>query len=104
MLQTYTSGAWRPLTSADVGWSRQRHISKLHGGGLQRLHSVDDVAANWLEGMVVKDKWQIINQSESVVENGSRTLTSSGSVAEWLACWTQAQKGLGSNHSRDAVG
>ena len=26
-----------------------------------------------------------------------------GSVAEWLACWTQAQKGLGSNCSRDAV-
>jgi len=23
-----------------------------------------------------------------------------GSVAEWLACWTQAQKGLGSNCSR----
>jgi len=27
-----------------------------------------------------------------------------GSVAEWLACWTQAQKVPGSNHSRDAVG
>ena len=27
-----------------------------------------------------------------------------GSVAESLACWTQAQKGLGSNRSRDAVG
>jgi len=27
-----------------------------------------------------------------------------GSVAEWLACSTQAQKGLGSNRSRDAVG
>ena len=27
-----------------------------------------------------------------------------GSVAEWLACWTQAQKGPGSNHSHDAVG
>jgi len=26
-----------------------------------------------------------------------------GSVAEWLACWTQAQKGLDSNRSRDAV-
>ena len=25
-------------------------------------------------------------------------------VAEWIACWTQAQKGLGSNRSRDAVG
>ena len=24
-----------------------------------------------------------------------------GSAAEWLACWTQAQKGLGSNHTRD---
>ena len=26
-----------------------------------------------------------------------------GSVAEWWACWTQAQKGPGSNRSRDAV-
>jgi len=29
---------------------------------------------------------------------------SPGSVAEWLACWTQAQKGPGSNLNRDAVG
>jgi len=27
-----------------------------------------------------------------------------GSVAEWLACWTRAQKGRCSNRSRDAVG
>ena len=27
-----------------------------------------------------------------------------GSVAEWLACWTQAQKSRSSNRSRDAVG
>jgi len=27
-----------------------------------------------------------------------------GSVAEWLACGTQAQKGPGSNRSPDAVG
>ena len=27
-----------------------------------------------------------------------------GSVAEWSACWTHAQQGLGSNRSRDAVG
>jgi len=26
-----------------------------------------------------------------------------GSVAEWLACWTRAQKSPGSNRSRDAV-
>ena len=31
--------------------------------------------------------------------------TRDGSVlAEWLACWTQAIKGLGLNRSRDAVG
>jgi len=27
-----------------------------------------------------------------------------GSVAEWLVCRTQVQKGMGSNRSRDAVG
>ena len=27
-----------------------------------------------------------------------------GSVAEWLACWTQVQKGPGSNRSRNDVG
>jgi len=27
-----------------------------------------------------------------------------GSVAEWLACWTEALKGPGSNRSHDAVG
>ena len=27
-----------------------------------------------------------------------------GTVDEWLACWTQAQKGPGSSRSRDAVG
>ena len=26
-----------------------------------------------------------------------------GSVAEWLACWTQAQKGPSSNRSREAA-
>ena len=29
---------------------------------------------------------------------------SGGTVAEWLACWTLAQKGLDSNRSRDTVG
>jgi len=31
-------------------------------------------------------------------------VTVRGSVAEWLACWTQAQEGLGLSRSRDAVG
>jgi len=32
------------------------------------------------------------------------SFTVGGSVAEWLACCTRAQKGVGSNPSRDAVG
>ena len=36
-------------------------------------------------------------------ENDRATIKG-GLVAEWLACWTQAQKGLGSNRSRDDVG
>ena len=34
----------------------------------------------------------------------SITAMQGGSVAEWLACWTQAQTGLDSNRSRDDVG
>jgi len=36
--------------------------------------------------------------------NPVNTPSPGGSVAEWLACWTQAQKGPGSNRSCDAVG
>ena len=36
--------------------------------------------------------------------SGITRVTKGGSIAEWLVCWTQAQKGLGSNHSREAVG
>jgi len=31
-------------------------------------------------------------------------LSMGGSVADWLTCWTQAQKGPGSNRSHNAVG
>jgi len=37
-------------------------------------------------------------------QRGVTTETRGGSLAEWLACWTQAQKGLGSKSSRNAVG
>jgi len=34
----------------------------------------------------------------------SRSMSQGGSVAEWLVCWTEAQKGPGSNRSHEAVG
>jgi len=39
--------------------------------------------------------------SNSTAVHHLLTYSLGGSVAEWLACPTQAQKGLGSNHSRD---
>ena len=42
-----------------------------------------------------------VEQNQLSVINARRL---GGSVAEWLACWTQAQNGPGSNRSRDAVG
>jgi len=45
---------------------------------------------------------QSINQSINLLLYNS---SNGGSVAEWLACWTQkALKGSGSNRSLDAVG
>ena len=46
----------------------------------------------------------ILTNKKSEITNGPALMAWSGSVAEWLACWTQAQKGPGPNCSRDAVG
>jgi len=53
----------------------------------------------------VGDFWHFRSSEQHA--DGTNRLPSSckgGSVAEWLACWTQTQKGSGSNRSRDAVG
>ena len=48
-----------------------------------------------------KYRWQYaLPRSQVIIITSCRR----GSVAEWLACWTQAQKGPGSNCSRYAVG
>jgi len=54
------------------------------------------VRVRWVGG--IRDRLAV-----SLLLKGS-TYDTGGSVAEWLACWTQAQKGLGSNRSRDPVG
>jgi len=40
----------------------------------------------------------------SIIYGVGKLADSDRKIAEWLACWTQAQKGPGSNRSRDAVG
>ena len=44
------------------------------------------------------------NNVHQLMRNDSAASLPRDSVAEWLACWTQAQKGPGSNRNRDAVG
>jgi len=44
------------------------------------------------------------NVSSQLLDISDSTPRQDGSVAEWLACCTQAQKARGSNRSRDAVG
>ena len=53
---------------------------------------------------VNRDKLRgIILRKTTIEQIFMRSITcEGGSVAEWLACWTQAQKGP--HHSRDAVG
>ena len=51
---------------------------------------------NWLFTAVVALSFELVQVTLRYIQVGS--------VAEWLACWTRAQKGPGSNRSRDAVG
>ena len=44
-----------------------------------------------------------MDKSDLVIDFLTVTHLLGGLVAEWLACWTQAQRDPGSNRSRDAV-
>ena len=52
----------------------------------------------------ISRRQQLLDRLEVLVINSLTFVIKGSSVAEWLACWTQAQKGLNSNRSRDAVG
>ena len=58
----------------------------------------------WVETIRVPRAESCVRQAELLYYYHSCNSKRGGSVAEWLACWTQAQKGLGSNRSSDAVG
>jgi len=47
---------------------------------------------------------ELDSRLELKVKGDLRILMCSLLIAEWLACWTLAQKGPGSNRSRGAVG
>ena len=69
-----------------------------HAGVLSERH--DPRTAGLVHHPLVVDQTDVLRYTHIIIS----TVVSGGSVAEWLACWTQAQKGPGSNRSRDAVG
>ena len=81
--------------AAAAGWAAEtgrtlritfhsEHQQRLHGHQRQSAAQPPDIGA-WIRFA-----------REYLVDPG-------GSVAEWSACWTRAQKGAGSNRSRDDV-
>jgi len=83
-------------------------------GVLMQLVASTDHLWTWIDLYSLVDHFTIVPTFVSIYYNTnwiglltvypSYLVTVGGSVAEWLACWTQAQKGPGSNRSRDAVG
>ena len=67
---------------------RRGHEHSGTAGDVQQPASFGDFA--------VKD--DALNENWGPIQSRGRP------VAEWLACWTQAQKGPGSNRNRHAVG
>ena len=62
-------------------------------------------AAHWLQARSAANEDSVtLTAEDEAVHRLVLSYVKGGSVAEWLACWTQTQKGPGLNRSRDAVG
>ena len=90
--------------NADRG-SRAGHVGHVIGRcvNFDRLHPQELVWLSTAEPYVLDDptvRQAIYSANWSALRPVGHLV---GSVAEWLACWTQAQKGPGSNRSRNAV-
>ena len=89
-----------------VGICRTRSIFK-SAANMHNVSNIDTQQRNELESNPRPlSRESVHHQATAHCEKifYSVTCKPGGSVAEWLACWTQAQNGPGLNGSRDAVG
>jgi len=97
MLRKLTAGEQRNTV-------RQHRCQNARCGGMFNIH----LTANLLRNLPVTKNCKSVkilrNYGHECVVAPFLAHPVYRSVAEWLACWTQAQKGPGSNRSRDAVG
>jgi len=92
---------WRPAPNGDIGdpVAGDDSAAAGHPGGMKpaipqqlTIHCVQETST-----------FYFVNNCQKLTDFNDFWHVKSHSVAEWLACWTQAQKGPGSNRRRDAV-
>jgi len=97
------SNGGNSVSSAVDGVSDSNEITKLFADKYEDLYA----CVSYDEGQMTALRTEIdsmVNSTNSAQEsNVSCVDVLGGSVAEWLACRTQARKSTGSNRSRDAV-
>jgi len=111
--------AWTDIRELVVGRVRNTATAATHDHGTTpqgRTHHQRDVfeqtvlSLNLLPSAYTElpddDRYSMSASASVSVKGGKGTecRVPDSLVAEWLTCWSQAQKGLGSHRSRDAVG
>ena len=98
--------------SADHKQARMRQVPICSQKDPEIPADIRPCCRSWRSTVYGRQTWHRVNKKYEMIHTSSidallKPLPMSGQgglVAEWLACWTQVQKGPGSNHSRDAVG
>ena len=96
-------GLWRSSSDQSIDAARSLICSGARADGDRKAAAIGGKDRR-------TDTWPIHRPRPAPPKAGSVDQKSNGPftftlpVAEWLACWTQAQKGSGSNRSRDALG
>jgi len=82
------------------------HPCQMHGslGAQESVNGISIGSGEFARLTVFTDREKNHATSRRLQQMSTNSTFSPGSVAEWLACWTQAHYSLGSNRSRDAVG
>ena len=113
-MEALTHRSWPPRNMRIV--LRKEPYDTSHNGADTHTHTLSGTERGWLGGGAEVAATSLHHSHTAAAAAACVTVSTTslprrqlssaphrGSVAEWLACWTQAQKGPGSYCSRDAV-
>jgi len=92
------------LSVCQVSGEKVSRISLVDLAGSERAQKSGAVGERLKEGSNINKSVNLHSLALHTYLFAASSFITGGSVAEWLACWTQVQKGPSSNCSRDAVG